>query len=223
MYKKIVIASFCLFLFASPLDSIAKEPQNLAIVKKQLIRYHDSGEYQKDQAHVINQAMEYLKIRLASEKKSPAKKKLAIVLDIDETSLSNYPNMLFMDFGGTIQDINDAEGKGNDLAIPATFELYRYAKANDVAIFFITGRTERYHTVTEKNLKEVGYKNWNNVTFKPEDYHEKTAAIYKTKIREQIERDGYDIVLNVGDQKSDLAGRHADKTFKLPNPYYIVP
>ena len=223
MYKKIVIAAFYLFLFVSPLDSFAKEPQNLAIIKKQLIRYHDSGEYQKDQAHVINQAMEYLKTRLESEKKSPTKKKLAIVLDIDETSLSNYPNMLVMDFGGTIQDINDAEGKGNDPVISSTLELYRYAKANDVAIFFVTGRTERYRAATEKNLEEVGYKNWNNLTLKPEDYREKTAAIYKTKIREQIERDGYDIVLNVGDQKSDLAGRHADKTFKLPNPYYIVP
>jgi len=31
------------------------------------------------------------------------------------------------------------------------------------------------------------------------------------------------IVLNIGDQQSDLVGGHADKAFKLPNPYYLIP
>ena len=58
---------------------------------------------------------------------------------------------------------------------------------------------------------------------KPFDYKEKTVAIYKSHMREQIEKQGYDVVLNIGDQKSDLAGGHADKAFKLPNPYYFIP
>ena len=38
-----------------------------------------------------------------------------------------------------------------------------------------------------------------------------------------IEAQGYDIVANVGDQYSDLAGGHADRAFKLPNPFYFLP
>jgi len=29
------------------------------------------------------------------------------------------------------------------------------------------------------------------------------------------------IIANIGDQESDLAGGFAEKTFKLPNPFYI--
>jgi acid phosphatase len=30
------------------------------------------------------------------------------------------------------------------------------------------------------------------------------------------------IIANMGDQASDLAGGHAEKTFKLPNPFYLT-
>jgi hypothetical protein len=29
-------------------------------------------------------------------------------------------------------------------------------------------------------------------------------------------------VVNMGDQESDLDGGHADRAFKLPNPFYFV-
>ena len=37
-----------------------------------------------------------------------------------------------------------------------------------------------------------------------------------------IEKHGYDIVANVGDQQSDLDGGHADGDFKLPDPFYFI-
>jgi predicted secreted acid phosphatase len=46
---------------------------------------------------------------------------------------------------------------------------------------------------------------------------------YKANTRKHIESLGYDIVLNVGDQWSDLQGGHADYTLKLPNPTYFLP
>lgn len=204
-------------------NSYAKEPKNLEFTKASLIKYHDVGEYQKDQAIVIDKAMQYLKTRLNSEKKSGRSKKLAIVLDIDETSLSNYPDMIKMSFGGTLRQIMDAMATGTDPAIAPTLRLFHYAKANNVAIFFITSRTEPYRSVTEKNLASAGYKNWDGLSFKDENYKEKSVAPYKIRARSLIENQGYDIVLNVGDQQSDLSGGHADKTFKLPNPYYLIP
>jgi len=29
-------------------------------------------------------------------------------------------------------------------------------------------------------------------------------------------------VVNMGDQESDLTGGHADRAFKLPNPFYFI-
>ena len=223
MDKKLALVGLCTLTTLMTSTVFAHEPKNLDTVKASLIKYHDSGEYQNDQAKVIDKAMQYLKTRLESEKKKASGKKLAIVLDIDETSLSNYPDMLAMGFGGATQEVNDAEGKGTDPVIAATLELYRYAKSNNVAVFFITGRTERYRAATEKNLLSAGFKNWDGLTLKPENYAEKSAAPYKTDARASLEKQGYDIVLNIGDQQSDLAGGHADKTFKLPDPYYFIP
>ena len=44
---------------------------------------------------------------------------------------------------------------------------------------------------------------------------------YKSGERAKIESQGYRIVANVGDQESDLQGGHADRAFKLPNPYLL--
>ena len=55
------------------------------------------------------------------------------------------------------------------------------------------------------------------------DYHGKSAIVYKTTIRKQLTDDGYTIVFSMGDQNSDLKGGFAEKGYKLPNPFYIVP
>jgi hypothetical protein len=38
-----------------------------------------------------------------------------------------------------------------------------------------------------------------------------------------IQEKGYTVVVNIGDQFSDLAGGHTERVFKLPNPYYFIP
>ncbi len=216
--KKMLTFLFLLFL---PALVIAKEPVNLAMVKRDLVQYHDSGQYQHDMASVMRQAMDYLKLRI--DENDFHGKKPAIVLDIDETSLSNYTDMIKLDFGGTMNAIQEAEDKGTDAAIEPTLQLYRYAKAHQVAVFFITGRQEFERPATSENLRKVGYKDWDGLILRFGKYEKTHAAIYKTAMRKQIAKQGYDIILNIGDQKSDLAGGIADKTFKLPDPYYFIP
>jgi predicted secreted acid phosphatase len=50
-----------------------------------------------------------------------------------------------------------------------------------------------------------------------------TTVEFKANTRKYIESQGYEIVLNVGDQWSDLQGGYADRTLKLPNPTYYLP
>lgn len=216
--KKAIIA-LASIVFVST-NCFAKEPMNLAIAKQQVVRYHDSGEYDKDIKAVINNAMRYLTIRLS--RPFPANKKPAIILDIDETSLSNFADIQRLDFGGTIQEIRQDEDKGEDPAIKYTLKLYQFAKAHQIAVFFITGRLEEERNPTEANLKKAGYSDWNGLILRHGQYKTAPAAVYKTAMRKDITSQGYDIILNLGDQKSDLAGGYADKTFKLPNPYYLI-
>ncbi len=224
MYKAFTLICASLFsLMLSTECAFAKEPRNLDYVKDSLVKYYDSGEYLKDLSKTIDQSMLYLKTRLANEAKTHSNKKFAIVLDIDETSLSNYPDIKRMHFGGTYEQMTQAEDASLDPVIKPTLELFRYAKENNIAVFFVTGRKEHSRDATIKNLTDAGYKNWDGLILKPEDYREKTAAPYKIGAREQIEKEGYTIIMNIGDQESDLAGKHADKTFKLVNPYYFIP
>jgi predicted secreted acid phosphatase len=219
--KKILSGLLTAGLVFSISSAMAEEPQNIALVKQSLIQYHDSGAYNKDINATMTQALQYLKKRVAENK--TIHKKLAIVLDIDETSLSNYSDMHELDFGGSMEQIALAEDKGTDPVIAPTLKLYQYAKANKVAVFFITGRHENEREVTAQNLKSVGYDNWDGLTLRDGEYTKSPAAVYKAAIRKKLVSEGYDIALNIGDQTSDLAGGYADKTFKLPNPYYYIP
>jgi acid phosphatase len=45
----------------------------------------------------------------------------------------------------------------------------------------------------------------------------------KTASRKDIEKRRFTIIANVGDQNSDLVGGHAERTFKVPNPFYFIP
>lgn len=219
--RKILSGLLAAGLIFSVTSVMAEEPQNISIFKKELVKYHDSGAYDKDISTTMERAMSYLKKRVAANQ--TAHKKLAVVLDIDETALSNYSDMRELDFGGTIEQITLAADKGTDPVIEPTLKLYQYAKANHVAVFFVTGRHENEREVTAQNLKAAGYDHWDGLTLRDGEYTKSPAATYKTAIRKQLTNEGYDIALNIGDQKSDLDGGYADKTYKLPNPYYFIP
>lgn len=217
------ICSFVIFsLIFLPLSIIAKEPVNLLIHIKELTQYHDSGQYHKDIEEVVKEASNYLKQEVSRPSNG---KKRAIVLDIDETALSNYSSMVKLRLGFNPKLWNETENQAIAEAILPTLKLYQLAKAHNIAIIFITGRHEGKikRAATIKNLKKVGYHQWDKLILKPLSYNGKPAGLYKSAARKQLTEEGFDIILNMGDQQSDLIGNHAKKSFKLPNPYYIVP
>ncbi len=206
--------------------------------------YHDSGDYEADLNAVGNRAGAFLdrKVRgirhaagrrCARAKKhgvtgtrleqACAKPKLAIVLDIDETSLSNYSCISAMDFKQATVGLAQCLAAASSPAIGATKGVYDRAQRKGLAVFFITGRPDSIPGVrqqTEANLKASGYETWQELILNPELGG--PTIPYKSGAREQIEKQGYRIVLNMGDQESDLAGGHADRAFKLPNPFYFI-
>ncbi len=200
--------------------AIAREPENLAIVKHNLVKYHDSGAYMNDIANVIQKALRYLELRV---KRGDFQGKPAIVMDIDETALSNYPDLLALNFGGTKAEVQRYEDMGHDDAIPSTLKLFRFAREHHIAVIFITARFAEERKITEENLHKAGYTGFDGLIFRDGKYRTLPAAIYKAETRKQLEQQGYDILLNIGDQKSDLQGGYADESFKLPNPYYFTP
>jgi predicted secreted acid phosphatase len=194
------------------------EPENHAVTVNRLMVYHDSGEYENGIRLVVNSARDFLRERTANGKAK--EEKLAAVFDIDETSLSGWDLMSSCGFCSyaTQRQLNlNPVGA----AIPETLELFNYAKNRGVAVFFITGRQEDQRDFTAKNLHDVGYSGWNDLIMQA-DGNTKPAHVVKPIDRAEIEKQGYHIVLNIGDQASDLAGCCAERVFKLPNPFYLV-
>lgn len=200
------------------------EPTNLNDAKETITTYVDSGDYQKELTEKATNATHYLQEVIKENQRLQHPKKLAVVFDIDETVLSNYPSIKKFNYCASVPTIEREISKANGKAIPPMKALYQFAKDNKVSIFFITGRPTSLKKATLKNLKKQGFKGYKKIYFKTKPFaHDKSVALYKTKMRKDIEKQGYVIVLNLGDQQSDLTGGEAMKAYKLPNPFYYIP
>ena len=108
-------------------------------------------------------------------------------------------------------------------AIRQTRSLYRYARHHGVTVFFITGRRTPLRKTTIANLHRAGYRGHLNVRLRPNHEPAGTHDGWKARTRAELVARGYRIVANVGDQRSDLDGGSALRTFKLPNRMYVIP
>ncbi|MFI6441402.1 HAD family acid phosphatase [Streptomyces sp. NPDC050759] len=156
----------------------------------------DYATWQTDCQAVMGQALPYLKTRIAATR--PGEKQ-AIVFDIDNTTLET-------DFG---------------FSYPApankpVLDVAKYAQEHGVSLFFVTARPDIIASVTNYNLKHVGYQVSGLYVRNFIDLFKDVAA-YKTAQRADIENKGYTIIANIGNSTTDLTGGHAEKTFKLPD------
>lgn len=204
---------------------IPQEPPNLGRLKLQLVKYHDCqlshGCYTSDLNRQDDWAIENLKRRVAKAKPG---EKLALVLDIDETALSNWDEEKKYDFGYVVSEWNEWVMQEKATAIDGTLRLYNQAIKEGVAVFFITGRSADEETATADNLKMVGYHDWAGLAMRGPHPAGQTTTDFKSGERKKIVDAGYKIILNVGDQMSDLNGSsQAEVSVKLPDPFYFIP
>ncbi len=211
------------FLLTVVLTPLFAEPANLSLVRENIKTYHDSGQYEQELAKAILKAQEFILKKAENYQTQSPNTKLAVVLDIDETSLSNYNYMVQRDFAGTHQQIHQQILAADSPAIKPMLSFYQVVLKHGIKVFFVTGRHESERNATIKNLLLAGYKNWSGLYLRPEQYAKPSIIPFKAGARAQIEKEGYVILASIGDQYSDLRGGYAEKGFKLPNPYYYLP
>jgi len=198
-----------------PAPPVAVPAQHSAGRVGQLRAYHDSGDYGRDLRAVAARAQASLLAQLAAV---PQVARPAVVLDVDETSLSNYAKLDASSFGNTTTPASVAARP--DPAIAPVRRFYDVARSRGVSVFFVTGRAPARSGETEANLRQAGYdRGWAGTSFRPRS---QSTESFKTAARARIERRGYTILVNLGDQRSDLAGGHARRGFRLPNPFYTI-
>ncbi len=203
----------------------AVELQNLGQLRNALLQYHDctgnNGCYTRDIEAQTERAQSALAARLQQRRPN---EKLGIVFDIDETVLSNWPELQRLQLGFYLPLEDEWERSEKAEAIPGSVALYKQAMAAGVAVFFITGRPEAMRDVTATNLKERGMTEWAKLVLRAPDEQKETAVVYKSSERSKIVADGYTLIMSIGDQWSDLDGEpRAEISVKLPNPFYFIP
>ena len=119
--------------------------------------------------------------------------KLALNLDIDNTSLQTYY----------------APGK----AVPATLRLARYAKSKGVYVLFNTGRNVSLRQKTIAQLKRAGF---------PVDglcahYKGEPLRTSKQRCRRSFVNNGFTIIANIGNRSTDFVGGNYERAYRLPN------
>lgn len=168
---------------------------HLTLVKQKLIAYHDCvcdcGCSTRDLDRVGHEVLFYLKRYLRAHRiqkgRDSAGRKPAIILDIDDTALSTWDNMMQHDFAYSREEFLKWEQQANAPAIQPTLELSRFARENQVAVFFISGRPEREREVTIRGLASAGYKDWTGLIMKKPD-SPRFAVDYKSAERKNFVR-----------------------------------
>jgi predicted secreted acid phosphatase len=211
-----------LFLAAGVLALVAalpaREPANLSALKAEITRYVRSGEYERDVEAVAQAADRWVAARA---KERQAGERLAVVFDVDETLLSNWPLMHRLDLGYVPAEWTRWVDAAAAPAIEPVRRLFRAVRARGVDVIVITGRTERDRAGTERNLRAIGCGDYATLVCMA-DGAQATTAAFKTAARRRLAEEGWVLIANLGDQESDLVGGYAEKTFKLPGPFYLT-
>ena len=160
-------------------------------------------------------ATKLLDAQLAKHPRKPT-----VVLDIDETTMSNWRCLDAVDFD--LAGLATCVVASRSVAFPSAKAFIKHARARKVAIAFITGAPAAVCAGRRANLQAQGITGPFRLVCRPATDRNDTLVPYKSAARKAIIKKGAAIVLNVGDQKSDLAGGAARRTLLLPNPIYVT-
>lgn len=188
---------------------------NLGDAKKMVQEYYESGAYDRECSKIINDAIGYLDKKKISEKS-------VVIFDIDETALSNYQYTKEIGFGYIYKSWNDWQLKGTAPAIANSKRLYDYLISRNVHVVFLSGRETEMREATKRNLIEQGYTKFDTLIVRSKAERNLSAASFKLLKRNELVKNGYDIIASVGDQQSDFEGGNTGYEIKLPNYLYLL-
>ncbi len=188
---------------------------NLGDAKKIVQEYYESGNFDLECSKIIDRAISHLnEIKING--------KSVVVFDIDETALSNYQYTKEIGFGYIYKSWNDWQLKGTAPAIKNSKRLYDYLISKNIHVVFLTGREAEMREATRRNLIEQGYTKFDTLIVRSEAERNLSAASFKLQKRNELVKNGYDIIASVGDQQSDFEGGNTGYEIKLPNYLYLL-
>jgi 5'-nucleotidase (lipoprotein e(P4) family) len=212
-FKNLVVF---VFIFNIVLVSCIKKTPNAEYTQKDLneqlvlatLWIQTSAEFRALCYQTYNLAKMNLDLALSSGKSA---KKLAIIVDADETIIDNSDYEAFLigkDFGYSSNTWNKWMDAAEAQAVPGAVDFLNYAVNKGVEVFYITNRRIVGFEGTKKNLIQLGFPN-------VDEKHLllRTDTGNKQPRRDIVEKD-YDVVLLIGDNLNDFLNVFARKSIE---------
>lgn len=162
------------------------------------------------------QAFNLAQFRLQEELKKPSEKPLAVIVDLDETVLNNsqFEAMAILEDLDFYNDFPKWVNKAEAKAVPGAADFLNLAHKNQVEVFYITNRDERFREGTIKNLHKLSFPN----------VDEEHVLMRNNDSNKQPRRDlveaKFNVVLLMGDNLIDFLDVFRKKT--IDNRYSSV-
>jgi len=188
---------------------------NLRTAKDIVKDYYESGKYDEELNEIYSDAKSKID-------KMKIKDNAAAIFDVDDTALSNYEISKRLDYGYDYQIIQDWVMSAKLPAIKQTLDFYNYLKSKGVKLIFLTGRNSDEYEATYRNLVEQGYKDFDTLIVRSEKERNLGSAEFKSAKRKELVAAGYEIIVCVGDQWTDLIGDNTGMKVKIPNYLYEI-
>ncbi len=161
---------------------------SVMVAPTQSARMPSKRAWLEDTAQALSGSRTYVARRVAN-----TRGKLALNLDIDNTSLQSYYD----------------RGK----AVPATLRLARYANRRGVDILFNTGRHVSIRKRSIRQLRRAGFPVHNLCA----RHRGESLSHSKQRCRRIFVRGGYRLIANIGNRSTDFVGRNYMRAYRLPN------
>lgn len=192
------------------------EPPELSIPSG--LSYASSSQYKKEFSHAINSAKKFCQ---QYKREHPDARNLAIVSDIDETIVDNREEFKAHPDKFIWSQFEDWIKQARAPALKPTADFLKWARKQGFAIILVTGRPEVDRIYTIENLVRDGIA-YDALYLRPQRGEKEPPQIYKSGVRKSLEDMGFTIVVNIGDQPSDLVGGHCLDCEQVPNRMYFL-
>ena len=125
---------------------------------------------------------------------------LAIIIDLDETVLDNseFEVLAILEGKDFYTDFQEWVDKADAKAVQGAADFLNYAHVNQVEVFYISNRDEKYREGTLKNLQKLDFPNADNEHILLRDGNSDKQP------RRNLVESKYNIVLLIGDNLIDL-------------------
>ena len=173
--------------------------------KEHSLHWHkNSGEY----VALCHQAFNIAKLKLDNAINKNYSKKLAVVIDIDETILNNTPyNEMLIDSSKTFNQKSWSKWVNKKIAtpVPGSLKFLNYAELMGVELIYLSNSKIENYNPTMENLISAGF-----------PFDDKTIMLLRDENTEKTSRrnslSDYEIILMLGDNLSDFSSIFENKS-----------